>query len=111
MDCAYCGTENPQRACGNECGTLYCNDECAQADWIGEEAPHFEFCGSKHDHKWASKVHLHKGRMGREAAARHESVAKLRKQLRKDIHRKGHHEYSTAMRRQEQFLENVHHKK
>lgn len=112
MECAHCGAENPKRACGNECGTLYCNDNCAQADWIGDEMSHFEFCGKHHGgggkHYWAKDVHLHKGRMGREAAARHESVKALRKQLKKDIHRsKGHHEYSASMRRQEQFLENV----
>lgn len=43
MDCAHCGASQPTRTCGNGCGTLYCNDNCAGAHWFGEAA-HFEHC-------------------------------------------------------------------
>jgi hypothetical protein len=43
MDCAHCGASQPTRTCGNGCGTLYCNDNCANAHWFGEAA-HFEHC-------------------------------------------------------------------
>jgi hypothetical protein len=102
-DCAHCGTPQPERACGNGCGTLYCNDNCANAHWFGEAA-HFEYCGKK----WAQKVHLKKGSMTQAAHRHHESVSEYRRELRADIHRKdGKHKYSAHARHQEQFLENV----
>lgn len=33
--CIHCNAPNPTRLCGNQCGmAAYCNDECAQADWV-----------------------------------------------------------------------------
>lgn len=111
MECAHCGTENPKRACGNECGTLYCNDQCAQSDWIGAEMPHWELCGKKYGSggpKWARGMHLKRGALTRAAHRRHESVGEYRDEISKDIHRtKGKHRFSAKTRHREQFLENV----
>lgn len=32
-ECANCASHAPKRACGQKCGTLYCNQNCADAHW------------------------------------------------------------------------------
>lgn len=31
--CDYCGDWNPKKMCGLMCGTLYCNQQCADKHW------------------------------------------------------------------------------
>lgn len=78
IECAHCGTgKTPETAvqCGNDCGTTYCDGQCAMAHWVG--AQHWELCGKAAGHgggKWMSKLHLHKGALTKKAKGHHMTV-------------------------------------
>jgi len=86
IECSHCGELNePADAvqCGQDCGSAYCGDACADAHWV--DAAHWELCGrsaggnrgGRGHHsgtKWIARAHLKKGALTRTAKRHHMSV-------------------------------------
>lgn len=80
IECSHCGELNePHEAvqCGQDCGSAYCGDVCADAHWV--DAAHWELCGrSAHSGtKWISRMHLKKGALTQTAKRHHMTVPKF----------------------------------